>query len=100
MASVDDYVASIVSSVEAADREAHASSLAWQLGPDVFLDHLKRRNEIILARMNKEYADASPDYDPEFEREDHGDRSGTTGGGSGASPEGSGSVPETDSGGI
>jgi hypothetical protein len=73
-------VISAVERVRKADDEAHASALAWQLGPEVFLSHITGKVDKIRKRIEDDYHAASDgDGQPDPEADTH--RGGGSGGG-------------------
>jgi len=53
---VDDFVRQSIEQVNRADDEAHASSLAWQLGTEVYLAHINQKIDAIRQRIEADYA--------------------------------------------
>jgi hypothetical protein len=50
-----------------ADDEAHASMLAWALGPEVFVAHLKQKIAAIKERIERDHAASDRAGKPETE---------------------------------
>ena len=74
-----------VERVLAADAEAYASMLAFQLGPDTFLQHIEAKAEEVRRRIKEEFY-AVADIPPELEGEDHESGDGSGGSRAGGSP--------------
>jgi hypothetical protein len=48
-----------------ADQEAYESQLAWSLGPETFLSHIRAKVDAIKARIEKEYSESQTVTDDE-----------------------------------